>query len=117
MTAASPSRKTPPDIPAEGGDDAPPGEATQKGPAAQVIATQLTPGEQHKRDLENKKFRLACWLIACCLTTLAILSGVDHWFTPTSSHAPTLTPVYEVLKLVATTSLGYALSRVDAKDQ
>ena len=62
------------------------------------------PDKRHRRTVEFQKLKFGMWLIAGCLVVVIILHLLDYYFPKQGSSFASLN---DLLKLVATTVLGY----------
>lgn len=109
--AVVPKKGPPPTVPDDADQDVPPeGE----------VETQKVddPDSEHRRTMDRTKLHFGMWLIGSCLSLVVVLSGVQFLLQEKLDDASALTNALDVLKLVATTALGFVFGRtVDAAEK
>lgn len=113
---AAPKREVPA-IPRREPQDVPPGgggaEARFSTARQRAVAD---PEGDHRRELEKSKLRFAIRLTAGC-TVAAVAVGMVEYFWPSGDPSATLTSVGDLLKLLATTALGFVFGRSLSKSE
>lgn len=108
-----PENKPVPTIPPNQSVDEPP---SDRGSASLSVAPKAKtqevedPEGNHRRELEKSKLKFAIALTASC-TAVAVAVGVVEYFIPSPDAARTLTSTADLLKLLATTALGFIFGR------
>lgn len=111
------SEKPVPSIPRHAPVDVPPGGEAAKSPAATASQVEVKdPEGNHRRGMERSKLRFAFALTASC-TAAAVGIGLLEYFLPSPESGRTLTGIIDLLKLLATTALGYVFGRSLSKGE
>lgn len=91
--------------------DEPPGSGVESVQGAKAPAVPVDdPEKKHRRELEKSKLKFAIILTAAC-TSAAVVVGVLEYFLPSPDAVRTLTGTTDLLKLLATTALGFIFGR------
>lgn len=95
---------TPPEVPADALEDIPPA-------GEEKYVEEKDPGAAHQRELDRSKLRFGQWLIFSCLGVVVILSGVQYGLQDVFEGDVSMNPAIDLVKLIATTALGFVFAR------
>lgn len=99
-------------VPSNAGEDLPPEGSIQGSPIPVD-----DPNAKHRRKVEISKLNFAYWLIAVSIILVVIFAAADRMWPPRDGAEP-LSTITDLLKLIATTAIGYVFGRsVSGKDE